>query len=64
MLKCEGYKMFFGTMQITPKTSDIIKPFKLEGTWFYKPEYKCWYCKGFSYVEDICTIVEDKTQEN
>ena len=62
MLKCEGYKMFFGTMQITPKT-DVVKPFKLEGTWLYKPEHKCWYCKGFSYMEDICAVVEDKTQE-
>lgn len=63
MLRCDGYKMFFGAMQVTPKT-DIIKPFILEGTWLYKPEYNCWCCKGFSYIEDICTIIEDKTQEN
>lgn len=55
--------MFFGAMQITPKVNGL-KPFVIEGTWLYKPEYKCWYCKGFSYVEDICTIVNDKTQEN
>lgn len=60
MLKCEGYKMFFGTMRITPKVSGF-GPFEVEATWLYKPEFKCWYGKGSSYPEEVCEIVDDKT---
>lgn len=60
MLSVEGYKMFYGKMEIVPKTSSI-PPSVVEGTWLYKPEYKCWYCKGWSYPEEICQVVEDKT---
>ena len=61
MLKCEGYKMFKGKMKITPKSVAIL-PFEVEGTWLYKPEYGCWYCKGRSYVEEICEVIEDTTE--
>lgn len=53
----EGYKMFIGTMRIKPK-NEKFEPFDIEGTWLYKPDTKCWYCKGSSYIEDICTIKE------
>jgi hypothetical protein len=54
MLKCEGYKMFNGEMEITPKNPNI-KPFTLKATWLYKPDTKCWYNSlGNSYVEEIC----------
>lgn len=59
MLICEGYKMFHGTMMITPKNN--IDPFSVEGTWLYKPEYDTWYCKGASYPNDICKIISDNT---
>ena len=49
MLTCEGYKMFHGTVRISP----IIRPdgtrwrepFDLTGTWLYKPDTGYWYCK-------------------
>lgn len=53
----EGYKMFRGTMKIRPKTASV-PAFELTGDWLYKPETKCWYGKGSSFAEDICTIVE------
>ena len=54
MLKCEGYKMFNGEMEITPK-NPAIKPFTLKATWLYKPDTKCWYNNlGNSYCEEIC----------
>lgn len=48
ILECEGRKMFYGVMSIVPKTN-AVKPFDIEGTWLYKLEYSCWYCKGSSY---------------
>ena len=49
MLECDGYKMFYGTVRITPVVrSDGTRarePFDMTGTWLYKPEYDCWYCK-------------------
>lgn len=44
MLKVDGYKMFHGTVRITPKRADV-KPFDMTGTWLYKPMTNCWYCK-------------------
>ena len=57
VLECEGYKMFEGHMMIYPKCLEI-QPYSIEGTWLYKPEYDCWYCKGSSYPADICHIVK------
>lgn len=63
MLMCDGYKMFHGTVKITPVNNR--PPFDLTGTWLFKPEWDtgeeggCWYCKpdddGFamSYTPDI-----------
>ena len=59
MLTCEGYKMFKGIMKIKPISID---PFEVEGTWLFKPEYGCWYCKGSSYSESICEIIVDNTK--
>lgn len=59
MLECEGYKMFEGTMVITPK-GDFVQSFVITGTWLYKPECGCWYCKGSSYPEEICKVLSDK----
>lgn len=56
MICVEGYKAFNGTMRITPKAA--VPAFELTGDWLYKPETGCWYGKGSSFPEDICTIVE------
>lgn len=59
MLQCEGYKMFYGVMEIKPKNTCSHT---VEGTWLYKPEYECWYCKGRSYPVDVCFIIKDTTK--
>ena len=56
MLEVEGYKMFYGIMKIFPKNVEI-RPYTVEGTWLYKPEYKCWCCSGWYYPEDICSVI-------
>ena len=60
MIECEGYKAFYGTMLIRPKTS-ARAPFIDIGHWLYKPEYDCWYCNGHSYSAEICEVEDDKT---
>ena len=61
MLTCEGYKMFRGTMTITPLNGR--EPFDKHGTWLYKPQYDCWYCDGTnSYGALICKVKEDETE--
>ena len=49
MLSCDGYKMFHGTVRITPVIrpdgTRWKEPFDLTGTWLFKPEAKYWYCK-------------------
>lgn len=61
MLECEGYKMFHGTMMVTPigNVSEVT-PFEVEGTFLYKPEYDCWYVNGVSYPAKICCVWEDE----
>jgi hypothetical protein len=59
MLTCEGYKMFKGVMKIIRINGNDEH---IEGTWLYKPEYECWYCKGSSYPQNVCTILVDNTQ--
>jgi hypothetical protein len=59
MLICEGHKMFKGVMKITRINGNDEH---IEGTWLYKPEYECWYCKGSSYPQSVCTILIDNTQ--
>lgn len=60
MIECENYKMFRGTMLITPANPEF-EPFALTGDWLYKPEYGCWYCKARSFPEAVCSVVEDLT---
>lgn len=61
MLKCEGYKMFRGTMRVTP-TNPKFPQVDITGDWLYKPEYDCWYCNGSSYMAFICEVVNDETE--
>ena len=58
MLSCEGYKMFYGEMRITPKCKEV-KPFTITTTWLYKPE-GYWYGDGRSFGKDICEITKDE----
>lgn len=58
MLVCEGYRMFFGSALITPWTPNI-EPFRLHGTWLYKPESGCWYCRGRSFDARIVSDLVD-----
>lgn len=55
-ISVEGFKAFRGTMRITPKAA--VQAYDLHGDWLYKPETGCWYGKGSSFPEDICTIME------
>lgn len=55
-ISVEGFKAFRGTMRITPKAA--VPAYDLHGDWLYKPETGCWYGKGSSFPEDICTIME------
>lgn len=61
MIECENYKMFRGTMLITPKNPEF-EPFTMTGDWLYKPEYQCWYCHCRSFPEAVCSVVEDLTE--
>lgn len=49
MLTCDGYKMFYGTVRVTPTTLPDGKrwkePFDLTGTWLYRPDTRYWYCQ-------------------
>ena len=62
MISVENYKAFHGVMRITPKTK-CVTPIEIEGDWMYKPEYKCWYGKGASYPENLCTVVRDDAEK-
>lgn len=69
MLKCDGYKMFHGSVRITPVIrADGMRwkePFDLTGTWLFKPDTGYWYCKpddaGFteSWSPDILSDFRD-----
>ncbi len=67
MIEVDGYKMFRGTMRITP-VDPKFTPVEARGDWLYKPEYKCWYGRVSQYGpfvssfgEKICEVVEDET---
>ena len=60
MIQVEGYKMFRGTMRITPKNSQVPQH-EIYGDWLYKPEYDCWYGHGQSFMTEICEIISDET---
>jgi len=58
MLKCEGYKMFYGTCEI----KGVDRTFTRKGTWLYKPNTDTWYCDSwYSYPAEVVTVVEDLT---
>lgn len=54
MLTCEGYKMFYGSALISPVNRE---PYRVYGTWLYKPEYDCWYCNGRSFPAEIVSVI-------
>ena len=56
IIHIEGYKVFTGTMRITPKAA--VPAYELRGDWLYKPETGCWYGLCSSFAEEICEIVE------
>lgn len=65
MLTCDGYKMFYGTARIVPKNDN--PPYEMRGTWLYKPEYDCWYCKDetgwvTSMSADVVTDIYEEDQ--
>lgn len=62
MICCEGYKMFRGTMRVTP-TFPGREPFDLTGDWLYKPEHDTWYGCGQSFGAAICKVIVDKTED-
>lgn len=49
MLECERYKMFHGTVRVTPVIrpdgTRWREPFDLTGVWLYRPDTGVWYCK-------------------
>ena len=59
MLSCEGYKMFRGSALITPKNDTII-PYRVSGTFLYKPEYDVWYVGGSSYPAKIVSDLREE----
>lgn len=60
MLMAEGYKMFKGSALVTPMNNTIV-PFRIHGTWLYKPTYDSWYVNGRSFIATIVSdIQEDK----
>ena len=46
MLKCDGYKMFHGTVTVTPVNDK--PPYEITGTWLYRPDTKYWYVEDGS----------------
>lgn len=58
MLKSEGYMMFRGIMRITTNNDEIF------GTWLFRPDTDCWYCRGWSYPKSICYVLEDEDAKN
>lgn len=55
VISVEGYRAFCGYMKITPKDKRYL-PIEVFGDWLYRPDTKCWYCKGRSYPAEVCTI--------
>ena len=58
MLKAEGYVMFVGSALITP-LNDTITPFRVHGTWLFKPTTDCWYVNGRSFDKHIVSDIEE-----
>lgn len=62
MLKCEGYKMFYGDATVTPK-NDKFPARRIRGTWLFKPEWDCWYVNGQSFPASIVSDFEEVPYE-
>jgi len=58
MMTCEGFKMFEGSALITPK-NDTMQPFRIHGTWLYKPDYDVWYVNGRSYPAEVVGDIQE-----
>lgn len=56
IVMCEGYQAFRGTMRIAPSSGNTED---ITGDWMYKPDTRCWYCRGRSYPVEICTIHQE-----
>jgi len=50
----EGYSMFHGTMQVSDYSGQ--RTTEITGDWLFKPDTKCWYCRGESYPHEMCKI--------
>ena len=51
--------MFRGSALITPKNDTII-PYRVSGTFLYKPEYDIWYVGGSSYPAKIVSDLREE----
>lgn len=67
MLSCEGYKMFQGRMTVCPVASSGVAPFRVHGTFLYRPDTECWYVgndsperPGASFHKNICEEFVEK----
>lgn len=58
MLSAEGYVMFVGSALVTP-LNDTIMPFRIHGTWLFKPTTACWYVNGRSFDKHIVSDFEE-----
>lgn len=70
-MSCDGYIMFMGSVKVTPVIrpdgTRWREPFFLTGTWLYRPDTKCWYCKPIDggWTESWTPeILSDFTDEN
>ena len=58
MIIVEGYKAFHGDMKITPKSPEYPVFYIYDKDWLYKPDTRCWYGGGASYLAEICKPIE------
>lgn len=62
MMRCNGYMMYQGRMTVSPVASSGIQPFRVHGTFLYRPDTRCWYVgndspekPGASFTDSICS---------
>lgn len=53
ILTCEGYRMFYGDLEITTKSGEVHTFQNM--TFLYKPEFDTWYGGGRSFPNEIVT---------
>ena len=56
VVKCEGFVAFRGTMHFAPRNPRFPAE-DITGDWLYKPDTGYWYCKGRSYLAELCTVM-------